>query len=250
MLGSFELLLGGHQLGILWQGGGSGCLILSHTGVNFFEVALDGGGSRLEETAEVHVAVLAHIDHDVADFGLIGGVAVEHAQSAVDGEVGVDFVGRAELESEVVLTALHVAVHVVALCAEGLELVGNVAHDALEGAESVGKLTAATASGHREVELPRPVALVVGGLQRGDEGGIGGALEGFYALSVVLASQGVEWIGGGYGAGLPCILPVEAYVETFGQESHTGGVGVDTVEADGGVAGGIAQEVDTLVRVG
>ena len=39
-------------------------------------------------------------------------------------------------------------------------------------------------------------------------------------------------------------------METLGHENNAGGIAVDAVEADGGIAGGVAQEVNTLVGVG
>jgi len=46
------------------------------------------------------------------------------------------------------------------------------------------------------------------------------------------------------------VLPVEAQVETFGEEGYACGVAIDTVKTDGGVACRIAEEVDALVGVG
>ena len=42
----------------------------------------------------------------------------------------------------------------------------------------------------------------------------------------------------------------ENLVETVGHESHTCRVAIDTIEADGCITGRVAQEVNTLIRVG
>ena len=166
------------------------------------------------------------------------------------------------MEAEIILAALHIAVHIVALHAgsglsesrgylvEAPERIGDAAHDALERAESVGKLTLTAATGDGEVELHVPVTFVIGCLNRRDAGGIGHALEGLRGIAAVLAAQGEIGIGRLDGTRLVGVLPVEAEVETFGEEGHTSGIAVYAIEADGAITCGIAQEVDTLIRVG
>jgi hypothetical protein len=211
-------------------------------------VVNDSRGTR-EEAAEVYVAA-SGVHHDVADFGFISGSAIEQTQTAVDGEVWQDLVGGTELETEVIATALHIAVHIVTRGAEGLQLVGYVSDDALERAETVGKLTLATASRYGNVELNAPVPLVIGTLQRRDERCVGHTLESLCCLSVILATESEDGILTLDGTRLVGILPVEGNVESFGQEGDTCGVGINSVESDGRIPGRITEEINTLIRVG
>ena len=46
------------------------------------------------------------------------------------------------------------------------------------------------------------------------------------------------------------ILPVDAQMKTFGQESHTCRVAIDAIKTDGSITGGVTEKVNTLVGVG
>ena len=234
-----------------------------------------GGNSRLgigeafDDTFEVGRegdAVGAVHHADVVESGVVGGTAVEQAQTAIDGEVVAEFVSGTELKSEIVLFSAHVAIDVITghrghghaeRCKLGVELarhtdeaVGDGADDGLEGAESVFKFAFSTAARNGKVKLNAPVAFVVGGLQRGDEGGVGHTLEFFRVLSVIFRTECEEWTLRSDGTGLVCVLPVEADMKPYAEEDNTGGVGIDTVKADGTVAGRVAKEGNTLIGIG
>ena len=268
---ALECLLCGLELSFLDHKllgrGDSGIGVLLYTSINLCYCAcygvysaVDQGRRLLHEAAEVDPSG-CRVHLNVANLGFVGGIAVEQSQTAVDRKVGRNLVGCAHLHSEVVLAALHISVHIVAFhsgsrlsegqcqLVEALQLVGYAAHNALEGPQTVGKLTLAAAARHREIELHAPVALVPGSLKRGDARCIGYSLEHFCALVLVLAPQRKHWIGRSYGACLVGILPVEGEVEPFREESNACRVAVDSVEAYRAVAGRVAEEVNTLVGV-
>ena len=118
----------------------------------------------MEETAEVDITA-SGVHHNVTDLGFIGSGTVKHAQATIDTEVWGDFICSTELETEVVLSPLHIAIHIITCGAEGLQLVGNASDNALKGTESVGKLTFTAAAWDGEIELYTPVSLIIGSLQ-------------------------------------------------------------------------------------
>ena len=127
--------------------GSGGCLGLT-------ELLVDAGDVVVDETVEVDVVHLALSVFqpylDIVQTGLVGGITVEHAQTAVDRPVVIDLVGCTELESEVVLAATHVGIDVVALDTQSgsLQLMGNVAHGTLEGPQTLVVLADTAAAGH------------------------------------------------------------------------------------------------------
>ena len=178
----------------------------------------------------------------------------------------VELVCGTHLHAEVILVPAHVSVDIIArhrrhghaqwgelaveLARYTGEAVGDGAHDGFEGAEALVEFTFSAATRHREIELYAPVAFVVCCLQRGDEGSLGHAFKLLYVLAVVFYAEFEEWTLRRDGAGLIGVLPVETYMESFAKEDDTGRVGVDSVEADGSIAGGVAKEIYTLVGVG
>ena len=137
LLGALELCEFGDELSRCLH---AGCLILGDACVDLTDASVDGGGGCLKETAKVDIAT-SGVHHDVVNLGLIGGCAIEQTQTAIDGEVRRDLIGSSKLEAEVVVAALHVAVHVVACGSKRLQLSGDAAHYTLEGTQTVGKLT-------------------------------------------------------------------------------------------------------------
>ena len=109
---ALQLLLLCHQIG---RGGCSGSLVLGYAGIHLGQTAINGGRGLLHEAAEVNISP-SGVHHDVANLGLVGGIAIEDAHAAIERQVGIHLVGGTQLKSEVVLAALHVAIHVVALC--------------------------------------------------------------------------------------------------------------------------------------
>ena len=126
---------------------------------------------------------------------------------------------------------------------------GNAGNHLLKRAEAVGEFTFATAAGKGKSELEAPVSLVVGSLQRGDDGRVGLALKLVYAATHVHV-VGEEWEPRLDGTGLVCILQSYRQVHALAQEDYTGGVAVDAIDAYGSIARGIAEEVNVLVGVG
>ena len=126
---------------------------------------------------------------------------------------------------------------------------GDAGNHLLERAKAVGEFTFATAAGKGKSELEAPVALVVGSLQRGDNGRVGLALKLVYAATHVHV-VGEEWEARLDGTGLVCILQSDRQVHALAQEDYTGGVAVDAIDGNGSIARGIAKEVNVLVGVG
>ena len=126
---------------------------------------------------------------------------------------------------------------------------GNAGNHLLKRAEAVGEFTFATAAGKGKSELEAPVSLVVGSLQRGDDGRVGLALKLVYAATHVHV-VGEEWEARLDGTGLVCILQSDRQVHALAQEDYTGGVAVDAIDGYGSIARGIAEEVNVLVGVG
>ena len=127
---------------------------------------------------------------------------------------------------------------------------GDIANNALEGTETVGKLTFSTTAGNGEIELYTPVSFIISSLYRRDERSICHTFECLGAQSTIFTTQCEDRVVTVDGACLVGVLPVEAKMETFGHECYTSRVRVDTVDADGGITCWIPQEVDTLVRIG
>ena len=123
----------------------AGSLILGNTGIDLTDTIADDSIGILQVAAEVDVAVgCLHLD--VADLGLVGGVAVEHTQTAIEREVGNNLAGSTDLHTIIILAALHVAVHVVALGTQRSKHGSNVAHHTLEGTQTVVKLAGTAAA--------------------------------------------------------------------------------------------------------
>ena len=178
----------------------------------------------------------------------------------------VEFAGSTQLQTEIKLLSFHISVNVVArdvgnTGTEGANLAvqgrrdanktaGNAAHHGLERADAFIELALAAAARHREVHLERPVAFVVGSLQRGDDRRIGHTLELLGVEAVVLITKFEELILRLYGSGLMRILPVESQMQSIAQENHTCRVAVNTVEADGSIACRIPQKSYALVGIG
>ena len=143
----------------------------------------------------------------------------------------VNLTGGTQLEAEVELLAFHIAVNVVSChvgyagskLSEGTvqlvgscdELVGNGADNRLEGTDALIELTLAAAAGHREIELERPVVLIISSLQRGDERSVCHALEFLRGQAVVLGAERKQRICRSDGTSLVCILPVESQMKTI-----------------------------------
>ena len=126
----------------------------------------------------------------------------------------------------------------------------DVAHYALKRAEAVAKLTGTAAARDGEVELNAPVTFIIGSLDGWDTWRIGHTLEYFGGCAIVLLAQGKDGICRFDGTRLVGILPVEAEIESFGEESHTCRVAIDTIETDGSVTSRVTEKVDTLICVG
>ena len=87
LLQAVEIVFGALQLCLLSQqlGGNlhTGSLILGNTGIDRVDTFVDSIADMLQVAAKVDIAVgCLHLD--VADLGLIGGISVEHAQTAID----------------------------------------------------------------------------------------------------------------------------------------------------------------------
>ena len=161
----------------------------------------------------------------------------------------INFIGGTQLETEIILTAAHIGIGIVALCAERFQLLGNHTHGTLEGAQSVIEFADTAAAGDGEVELYAPVACVIGSLNGGDERCIGNTFENLGCLSIVLLSQCEKGIRGSDGARLMGILPVDGQMETLGHEHHAGRIGINTIQTDGCIAGRVFQKFYALIGV-
>ena len=163
-----EFLNGASQLGFLSRESHAGSLFLCQHPVNlrghghdFAHLLADAG----QECAEVEVAPLrAHLY--IANAGLVGGIAVEQAQAAIDRQVVSHLICCTELETIIILPALHIAIHVVAHYAivgngsagQSVERAGKTVqihkggsyftHLALERTQTAFKLTFAAAAGN------------------------------------------------------------------------------------------------------
>ena len=69
-------------------------------------------------------------------------------------------------------------------------------------------------------------------------------------MTVILTAESEDGVLTLDGTRLVGILPVKGDVQSFGHKSDTGGVGIDTVESDGCIAGRVTEEIDTLISVG
>ena len=107
-------------------------LILCDGGIDQCEVVVDGRRSALQIVGEIDIAPFG-LHLYVVQLGPIGRVAVEHTQTTINRQVRVDLIRCTDLYAVVVLTALHIAIHVVTLSTQRLEHVCNRTYDALEG---------------------------------------------------------------------------------------------------------------------
>ena len=206
-------------------------------------LTVDGIDVALQKLSEVDSTGRGHYI-DVAQSGTVGSVAIQGAETSVNRPVLINLIGSTQLEAEVVLAASHKGIHIIALNVEPvlLQQSGNAAHGTLEGAESIVELTDAATARHGKVELIAPVALIIGCLYGWYKRSIGNAFELLDVLALVFLAHAEHVVGRGDGTRLVCILPVEGNVETLWHESYTGRVGIDAINADSSIAGGVLQE--------
>ena len=116
--------------------------------------------------------------------------------------------------------------------------------------EAAVKLTFAAATGDGKAKLQAPAPLVVGSLERGNYRGVGLSLEFVNAVARVFQVVYKQRVARKYGSRLVNVLEVDRQMESLVEECHPGRVAVNAVDADGGIAGGVAQEHNVLVGVG
>ena len=177
----------------------------------------------------------------------------------------VNLTGGTQLEAEVELLAFHIAVNVVSChvgyagskLSEGTvqlvgscdELVGDGTDNRFEGTDALIELTLAAAAGHREIELERPVVLIISSLQRGDERSVCHALEFLCRQAVVLGAERKQRISRSDGTCLLSILPVESEVQSIAEECYASGIRINSVEADSGISCGVTKKIYALIGV-
>ena len=127
------------------------------------DAAGDGCVGVVQERAEGH-SPSRRVHHDVVQARLIRGRAVEQPCAAVYRQPVGEFVGRAQRESEVILLAAHIPLHVISRGSQRLQTGCYGAHGALKRADAVLELTFSAAARHAEVELQAPSVLVIGRL--------------------------------------------------------------------------------------
>ena len=147
----------------------------------------------------------------------------------------------------------HLLAHAVAHLVDGSgELAsshGCLCHDLLKRAEAVVEGALAASAHKGETGLQRPLAGVVGILERRDDGREGLALELAWCGGVlgVVGEQRVIVLDS---AVLVSQLPVDGQVMSLAHESHAGRVVINAVDADRSLTAHHAVESDVLVGVG
>ena len=125
---------------------------------------------------------------------------------------------------------------------------------ALEGTETVVKLTLATATGDAEVEGEEPLVCDAGEVDGRNDGSFCVTLETLETVLCVLhavhrsCGEGSK-IGSG-GTSLIGTLKVKTHVPTFAHETDTGRVEIGGIHVEVGVARRVTKERNTLVGVG
>ena len=77
-------------------------------------ISITGSGNLLKIASEVNITGSCFY-LNITDFSLVSGVAINHAQTSVEREVGNNLAGSTHRYTIVVLTASHVSVHIVTL---------------------------------------------------------------------------------------------------------------------------------------
>ncbi len=226
------------------------------------------GGSRLAEESlgSVHIVGAAReTGADVAHVAIVVAVAIEHAQTAVGRPVLIELIGGTQREAEIILAATHVGVHVIGidrgksqraqthLARHGVEMLGKQGqqrHATLKRGQALVKMALAAATRHTKAELEAPVLPVVSCLDGRKHGSLGLALELLGGCATVVGTIGKRSEDACHCARLAGVLQIEREVKTVTHESDTCGVGVHTVDANGGIASRVAEKLNALVCVG
>lgn len=125
---------------------------------------------------------------------------------------------------------------------------GCLRHDLLKRAKAVVERALATAAHEGEARLERPLASVVGILERRDYRSkrLSLKLAGSGGIVYIVGEQSVIVLDG---AVLIRQLPVDGQVVALAQESHTGGIVIHTVYANRSLTAHHAVESDVLIGV-